>query len=178
MHMAIVVLQNIKMCAKYFKMIIKSLKTTNTFTFVNVPNTDPGNKAILEVIEENMCDSNFHFFKNMIGQNFISLFKNANFIIGKSSAGILEAPSIPIPAINVGDRQKGRIAADNVIYVKNEYKSICLAINEALSTKFIDSIRNIKNPYGEGESTEKVMQYLKTIDFKKFLRKTEDPLVI
>ena len=111
-------------------------------------------------------------------KNFIPLFKNAEFIIGNSSAGILEAPSIPIPAINVGERQKGRLSVKNVIFVKNEYNLICQAINKALSVEFKESIRNIKNPYGNGKSTELAMKYIKETDFIKYVRKTEDPLTL
>jgi GDP/UDP-N,N'-diacetylbacillosamine 2-epimerase (hydrolysing) len=165
-------------CARYFEIIIKALIDTNIYTFINVPNTDPGNKSLLDVIDLYKNNNNLFFFKNMDRKNFIPLFKNAEFIIGNSSAGILEAPSIPIPAINVGERQKGRLSVKNVIFVKNEYNLICQAINKALSVEFKESIRNIKNPYGNGKSTELAMKYIKETDFIKYVRKTEDPLTL
>jgi UDP-hydrolysing UDP-N-acetyl-D-glucosamine 2-epimerase len=165
-------------CGLFFENILRALKDTGTNAFVNIPNTDPGNRKILDVINRYQHDKCFCFTNNMTRKRFISIFKRSTFIIGNSSAGILESPSIPIPAINVGKRQIGRFADKNIIYSCNDYDSIKNAILLATSEEFKSSLKNLKNTYGEGKSAELAHKFIKEINFDRLLRKVEDPLVL
>jgi GDP/UDP-N,N'-diacetylbacillosamine 2-epimerase (hydrolysing) len=166
-----------KRCNQYFENILKALKDKGINAFVNIPNTDPGNKKILDVINQYQQDGSFCFTSNMSREHFLSVFKRSMFIIGNSSAGIIESPSVPVPAINVGKRQSGRFADKNVISSENDCASIKDAIDKATSIDFISSIKNIENTYGDGQSAELALKYIKEIDFDKLIRKTEDPLL-
>ena len=84
-------------------------------------------------------------------------------MIGNSSSGLLEAPSFKKPAINIGRRQDQRIRAQNVIDCKFNKNQIKRAINKAQSNDFLKKIKNIKNPYGNGDSSEKILKVLKKI---------------
>jgi len=159
-----------------FKNILDSLKEKGIFSFVSYPNTDSNSGQIVNVIREYKGDNNFYFFKNLERTMFLSIFKCSQFIIGNSSAGLLEAASIPIPAINVGERQKDRMAGKNVLFCDTQKSEILNTINNATSAEFLNTISGMKNPYGNGDSAEKAYALIKSLDLRSLLKKIEDPL--
>jgi len=159
-----------------FKNILESLKEKNIFSFVSYPNTDSNSGQIVNVIREYQADANFYFFKNLEREVFLSIFKRSKFIIGNSSAGLLEAASIPIPAINVGGRQKDRMAGKNVLFCDTEKNEILNSISKVTSIDFLNTISAMKNPYGDGNSAEKAYALMKSLDLRSLLQKIEDPL--
>jgi UDP-hydrolysing UDP-N-acetyl-D-glucosamine 2-epimerase len=158
--------------------ILQSLKINGIPGCVGYPNTDPSNRDIIDVIEKYRSDENFYFYRNLNRNQFISMYKHASFIIGNSSSGILEAASIPIPAINVGLRQKGRLAGENVIFCDSDEPAINTAIAMACSPAFLERINGMVNPYGCGDSAEKAYRMLMELDLKAMRLKTEDALVL
>lgn len=167
-----------KVSAKIFENILQSLEGKNINTFVSYPNIDPGNKEIIEVIKRYDGNKNFLFYRNLPRNIFVSIFKNADFIIGNSSAGIIESASIPLPAINVGYRQTGRKSNKNVLFVDGKKKNIEEGIEKALSKEFKNTIKNLVNIYGDGNSSKRALEIIKNNDFKNLLFKDEDPLEI
>ena len=159
-----------------FENILKSLKNKNIFSFVSYPNTDSNKSKIINIIRKYNNDKNFYFFKNIDRDVFLSIFKMSQFIIGNSSAGIYEAAAIPIPAINVGKRQQDRMAGENVVFCETSIKEITVTIEKATSQIFLSSIKNIINPYGDGESANRAYKLIKEIDLKGLIQKVEDPL--
>jgi len=91
----------------YFEEILSVLNGFGIFAFVSYPNIDAGNKKIVKIIEKYSNNTGFAFYKNMTRTHFINLMRHALFMIGNSSAGIVEAPIIPLGVINVGSRQRG-----------------------------------------------------------------------
>ena len=87
--------------------------------------------------------------------------KNCECIVGNSSSGLLEAPSFKKPSVNIGRRQHMRIRGANVIDCVFKKKQITNAINKALSDVFKKKISQIKNPYGDGNSSKKILKILK-----------------
>lgn len=162
--------------AEYFENILNSLESKGIKAFVSYPNVDPGNSQLLKVIDKYSENSNFIFYKNLDRDIFVSLYKNCRFIIGNSSSGVCEAASLEIPAINVGLRQLGRFADQNVIFCTTEQLSIKKAISMALSNDFLLEIKGIKNSYGEGDSAKKAFRLIKTLNFSSLQLKSEDAL--
>jgi len=162
--------------ADIFENILLSLKERGIYAFVSYPNIDPGNREIIKIIDKYQNDVNFLFYRNQPRNIFISIYKNAAFIIGNSSSGVLESASIPIPAINVGYRQTGRLSNENVLFVNGEIDSIVSAIDKVQSKEFEKIIQNVKNIYGDGHSSEKALNIIKNIDFNSLLFKDEDIL--
>lgn len=158
--------------------IISLLSAKGIFCFVGAPNSDPNSRKLLESYEAFADDKNVCLYKNMSRDNFLTIFKQSELIVGNSSAGILEAASIPIPAINVGARQVGRLAGENVIFCGTDKQSISNAIEKAISPDFKSSIVNLDNLYGDGKSVENAIEIIKSIDFAKLLYKKEDPLIV
>jgi UDP-hydrolysing UDP-N-acetyl-D-glucosamine 2-epimerase len=165
-----------KICHCIFENILLALKNKGIRAFVSSPNTDPGNRNILKLMERYRNDSDFVFYKNFDRDTFLSVYKNSRFIIGNSSSGILESASVPIPAINVGLRQQGRRANDNVVFCATDRQSIESAIERVTEHVFSDRIRGIKNIYGDGNSAKRAYELIRNFDFKTILYKKEDPL--
>ena len=86
-----------------------------------LPNNDPGSSLIREKILSNKSEKNL-IFENFNRLEFLTIMKNSIAMIGNSSAGIIEAPSLNLPAVNIGRRQKNRFRGRNVIDV-NEFNS-------------------------------------------------------
>ena len=168
----------VRIAAHIMDTILKKLKMHNFSACIGIPNTDFGNQNIIETIEKHCNDNSIYVYKSLARDEFISLYKYSKFIIGNSSSGIMEAASIPIPAINVGLRQAGRIAGPNVIFCNAKANDIENAINAASSTSFVKKIKKMVNPYGDGNSTQKAYELLTKKDFSIMRLKTEDPLKV
>ena len=121
-------------------------------------------------------DANFIFFKNLDRDTFLSMYTKAEFIIGSSSSGMLESASIPLPAINVGVRQCGRVAPYNVVFSDTDRESIDASIDITRLAEFKDMISDIKNPYGDGNSAVKAYNLITNNDYKQLLFKNEDAM--
>ncbi|MDX9900843.1 MAG: UDP-N-acetylglucosamine 2-epimerase [Aliarcobacter sp.] len=162
----------------YFENILKNLAHKDINTFVSYPNVDPGNQKLLKVIDRYKENQNFIFYKNLDREFFMSIYKHARFIIGNSSSGVCEAASLKIPAINVGFRQTGRYADKNVLFCGTSFEEIGKNIDKVLSKEFLNSLANLKNSYGDGNSAIKAYEIIKNTDFKAMIAKVEDPLKV
>ena len=163
---------------QYFEEILIALKNKKINTFVSYPNTDAGNKQSIAVIEKFKTDPNFAFFKNLERNLFVNLIRHAEFMIGNSSSGILEAPTLALGVVNVGERQRGRLAVENVIFADQGIKNIESGIDQVCSEEFQNRLKNVKSPYDKGDSVEKAIELLKSINLEQFRYKTEDPLLL
>jgi len=161
----------------YFEDILTALKELGIKAFVGYPNIDSGNKKIIEVIKRYLNDRQYLFYENFSRNIFINMMRHASFMIGNSSAGIVESPIIPLGVVNVGSRQKGRYAASNVIFVEQSHNEIKKAIKTVLSAEFKEKLKFVESPYGDGKSVDKAYNLIKSLDIESFKYKTEDPLV-
>jgi UDP-N-acetylglucosamine 2-epimerase (non-hydrolysing)/GDP/UDP-N,N'-diacetylbacillosamine 2-epimerase (hydrolysing) len=144
------------------KETISAIKNKGVQAIVLLPNNDAGHAEIIEEIKK----SGLKWLPSLSTIKFVNLYRNAWALIGNSSSGIHETPSLKIPAINIGNRQMGRERAANVIDVPNEQVLIEQAIEKALfDADFRSFVRRIENPYGIGNSAETIVNLLKTIDF-------------
>lgn len=143
---------------------------------IGAPNTDPGNFRLVEVIERLAAHEHVTFYRNLPRRPFINLLRHAAVIVGNSSAGILEAASLKIPAVNVGVRQQGRLSTDTVLFCGGAKVDIRAALRQVRSDAFQRLLSSSSNPYGDGHSAERAAELLKTLDFPALLRKPEDPL--
>ncbi|MEI6522763.1 MAG: UDP-N-acetylglucosamine 2-epimerase [Bacteroidota bacterium] len=132
---------------------------------INYPNSDAGHHSIIEAyLEYTKKHPQLFLFKNLDRTTYINILRNAACLLGNSSSGIVEAPSIGLPVINIGKRQVGRIHSDNVLFVNNIKSEILGAISKSLTNlQYIAEVKNCKNPYGEGNSAKKIVDVLKNI---------------
>jgi GDP/UDP-N,N'-diacetylbacillosamine 2-epimerase (hydrolysing) len=137
-------------------------------------NADAEGRIINHVIDRYVQEySHIHAFTSLGMRKYLSALKFANMVVGNSSSGLLEAPSFGIPTINIGDRQKGRLQASSVINCEPTQESIQEAMELALSETFRGTARNTVNPYGDGNTTGKIVHVIEDfvlnekIDLKK-----------
>lgn len=162
--------------AEIFENILITLKKKNIFTFVSYPNIDPGSSKIVSVIEKYKEIDSFYFYKSQPRKMFLSIYKNADFIIGNSSSGVIESASIPIAAINVGYRQTSRASNKNVIFTDTTQSDIEKAIEKINTNEFQHIVKSSNNIYGDGNSLNKAFKIIKNNSFNELLFKDEDIL--
>jgi len=135
-------------------------------------NIDPNNNAIRSKIL-NFCkkNKNVSYVESFGHKNYLSLMKFSNVIIGNSSSGILEAPYLKKPVVNIGNRQGGRVKSKNIISCKSSYLSILKAVEKADSLQFLKKIKNLKTFYGDGNASFKATKILEKINLKNILIK-------
>ncbi|HRH12386.1 MAG TPA: UDP-N-acetylglucosamine 2-epimerase, partial [Bacteroidia bacterium] len=149
------------------------LKSLNQFKdasiFISGSNADEGGDRIQKLIDGFVIQNKRVIYRNSFGQlNYLSLMKIADVVIGNSSSGIIEAPSLKTPTVDIGSRQKGRTAAKSVIHCKTNQREITSAITKALKIK---KTSLFKNPYDQGNSAEKIVNELRKTDLEKLIPK-------
>ena len=99
---------------------------------------------------------------------YLSTIKYSDLVLGNSSSGIIEVPSLKVPTINIGDRQQGRIKAKSIINSKSDYMSIKKNIKVALFKK---NKLNFDNPYESKNTSKKIFEILKKTNIKNIIKK-------
>lgn len=137
-------------------------------------NADSGGRGVNKILEEFSKEKDNVFVYESLGmKRYLSAVKYAKFVIGNSSSGIVEVPSFGIPTINIGDRQKGRIQAESVINCLPNVNNISRSIEVATSSEFANKSQNVKNPYGNGNTSDQIIEIMidmivnKEIEIKK-----------
>tara|TARA_E500000178_G_C16613571_1_gene570105 strand:+ start:61 stop:585 length:525 start_codon:yes stop_codon:yes gene_type:complete len=149
------------------KILVNSLNSLKEKKVWILPNNDPGSSIIKNYLI-NQRDENNLIFENLPRDHYLTLLKNCKCIIGNSSSGIIEASSFKVPTINLGRRQNNRYRPKSVIDIKNFDKSkILKSIKIINSDKFKKKINKISNPYGNGNSSMKIINELVKMKNKK-----------
>lgn len=157
---------------KHFLETLKSIDKIDVPTFIIKSNSDPGSLAMENLYKKFKFKENkkVFYFKNLEENIFINLMKNASLLAGNSSMGVLESPNLKIPVVNIGLRQKDRQNAGNVIFVKHDCKKILLAMKKSLfNSEYIQKIKKLKNPYGNGNTAKKIRMILEKIEINSRL---------
>lgn len=127
------------------------------------PNSDPGSADILRAMEDTQSPHLF-YTKSLPRNLFVNVVRQAKALIGNSSMGILEAPMHKLPVVNVGRRQQGRLNAGNVEFVGYDHNKIIEHIERAvLNLEYRHHVALLDNPYGEGKSATKIINFLQNI---------------
>ncbi|TYC85956.1 UDP-N-acetylglucosamine 2-epimerase (hydrolyzing) [Acetobacterium wieringae] len=138
--------------------VLDSVAELEIQTIIIYPNSDAGSLGIIESIENHLNEySLFHAFKTLPRDIFVNLQRKAALLLGNSSCGILEAPFLRLPVVNVGNRQKQRQHSENIIFVDCKKEMILDAIDKAINDdEFLKICKNCSNPYGDGYSGKKI----------------------
>ena len=129
------------------------------------PNADAGSRRLREQAQS-FCArrENAALFINLEPRVYWSLLRVARALVGNSSSGIMETPSIGLPCVNIGERQRGRMRAENIIDVAAEADAIVAAVDRAMSPGFAKSVQGISNPYGDGRAGERIASVLSEVE--------------
>lgn len=124
---------------------------------VTKSNADQGGARINELLDsaEKKID-NLHVFSSLGIKRYLSLMKHAEFVLGNSSSGIIETPAFHVPTVNIGDRQKGRLKAANIIDSGNLSDEITAAIIKVMGKHHKDICMTVVSPYGTGNAGKKI----------------------
>jgi GDP/UDP-N,N'-diacetylbacillosamine 2-epimerase (hydrolysing) len=130
-----------------------------------MPNADTGGKSITDLIAIYVQErSNAVSFVSLGAKRYLSVMACVDGVIGNSSSGLLEAPSLRVGTVNIGDRQRGRIQAKSVISCEPNQRAIKNAIEKLLSFEFKRSLLKVKSPFGVGCASNQIVDYVAKID--------------
>jgi UDP-hydrolysing UDP-N-acetyl-D-glucosamine 2-epimerase len=138
------------------------------------PNADTDGHVIIKMINEyTAAHKSRVFVYTSLGQTrYLSVMKIADAVIGNSSSGIIEAPAMHVPVVNIGDRQKGRLRAGSIIDCEISAVAITSAIQKALTPEFKSIAAKARHPYGDGHAAERIFTELKSCQPAKLIHKT------
>ena len=140
---------------------LQALEALGLQTVVTYPNTDSGSADIVRVLEAWRGRDFLRLVPHLGQRAYLSLMKVAAVIVGNSSSGILEAASFQLPVVNIGTRQHGRLRGANVVDAGYDAQDIRQKLSHVLhDTAFRQSLRNVTNPYGAGDTAEKTVAIL------------------
>lgn len=129
------------------------------------PNADAGGRAMIAVIKRYVTQNSIRAFQSISHTDFLGLLKVSSVLVGNSSSGIIEAPSFGVPVINIGTRQRGREKGENVIDTGYRADEIARAVQHAINDlEFKRKVQTAKNPYGTGNSNEKITAILESVE--------------
>ncbi|SHK01354.1 UDP-N-acetylglucosamine 2-epimerase [Tepidibacter formicigenes] len=153
--------------------LIGALDTLNKKTIITYPNSDSGGKYIIDRLEYfKTKNKNIHVYKSLGSRRYLSTMKFCGAVVGNSSSAVVEAPYLKIPAVDIGNRQKGRLKAENIISCGYDKEEIIKAVNRALSDKFREIAKNTKSLYGDGNTSKEIVDILRKIEIgEKLLKK-------
>ena len=163
------------MAIKQFEELLSAIdKLEDTNIIITHSNSDMEGRSLIEMIKDYVAKNREKAvaFPSLGYHRYLSALQYMDIVVGNSSSGIVEAPSFKIATINIGNRQKGRIQAPSVINCQPKANDILKAFDLAYSTEFKTQLKIVVNPYGEGGSSQKLIDVLKSISFSELINKT------
>lgn len=159
---------------KQFQILLNAIeKQEDSFFVFTKSNADTGGRIINQMIDAFVQKNpeKAAAFTSLGNHRFLSVVNVCDAIVGNSSSGIVEVPSLKTATINIGDRQKGRIQAKSIINTKVDENEILTAFDKVKSEEYKKNLETVENPYGDGTATEKIMNVLRNIQLKSFQTK-------
>ena len=136
-------------------------------------NADSGGRIINKMIDEfaDRHEDHVAVYASMGQLLYLSAMKYSSAVVGNSSSGIIEAPTFKIPTVNIGDRQKGRLRSASIIDCTPETEEISNALNMALSSGFVKSLKSMKNFFEKPCTAEMIKKIISETEFTSFIKK-------
>ncbi len=136
--------------AQQFQNLLNVVRTQkDSFFIFTKANADTDGRIINQMIDDfvNKYPELGKAYSSLGTLRFLSMVKVCDAIVGNSSSGIVEAPSLNTATINIGDRQKGRIQAESVINTGNSEYEIAAAFEKLKDQEFQNKLVSLENPY-------------------------------
>lgn len=134
---------------------------TGTMLWFTRPNADTGGRAINARLDAWAAARRgpVQVHTSLGALRYLSLMAQVDAVVGNSSSGLYEAPSLAVPTVDIGDRQRGRLAAPSVVHSAPRRDAIAAALEHALAL----DCRGVVNPYGDGHSSQRIVAVLKSL---------------
>jgi GDP/UDP-N,N'-diacetylbacillosamine 2-epimerase (hydrolysing) len=158
---------------QHYETLLSALDTLQEQTILVYPNCDAGSGHIITLLKKFEDRAYLHIFKNIPHDDYVGFMKYADLMLGNSSSGIIEAPTLKTPVINIGDRQQGRDQSDNIITIPPTEEKILTTINFVLNNAaFQAKVRHCVSKYGKGNASQKIVSILKKVKLdERLIRK-------
>ncbi|MGI2124263.1 UDP-N-acetylglucosamine 2-epimerase [Shewanella baltica] len=151
-----------------FNALLEALdKYPDVQVILTYPNADDGGRKIIPLLEAYAAKQPLRVLAiPSLGQvRYLSAIKHAAAVVGNSSSGIIEVPSLDVPTVNIGMRQKGRLAATSVLHCDATTLDIHAALVVAFGRSYKAPDAQVHNPYGQGNASQQVISMLKNLKF-------------
>jgi GDP/UDP-N,N'-diacetylbacillosamine 2-epimerase (hydrolysing) len=145
----------------------------DTQLIFTMPNADTDGRALIKLVEQFVTQHpNARAYTSLGLLRYLSCIAQVDGLVGNSSSGLAEVPSFKKGTVNIGDRQRGRLMAASVIHCEPIRQRIESALAELYSADFQRRLNEVRNPYGEGGASEKIVTTLKNFDLHDIAKKT------
>ena len=153
--------------------LFQALSNYSGAIIVTYPNSDDGSELIIRKWQElSKLKNTVCLVHNLGNHRYLNVMRYCGAVVGNSSSAIVEAPFLKVPAVNIGNRQKGRLMADSIICCGYSQNGIKNAIDRALSDEFAEIVRSSESLYGEGDTSRRIVDVLEKIELDdKLLKK-------
>jgi GDP/UDP-N,N'-diacetylbacillosamine 2-epimerase (hydrolysing) len=154
--------------------ILAALETlADTRLIFTMSNADTDGRALFGMVERFVADHpNARAYTSLGQLLYLSCLRHVDGVVGNSSSGLTEAPAFRKGTINIGERQRGRLRAASVIDCAPQRHAISAAIRQLYSTTFQSTLETVRNPYGEGGASAKVVQIVKEFPLDDIVKKS------
>lgn len=134
----------------------------DTQLIFTMPNADTDGRTLVKMVDQFVSQhANARAYTSLGHLRYLSSIAHVDGVVGNSSSGLMEVPSFRKGTINIGDRQRGRLQAESVINCAPTRLSIAAALERLYDAAFQANLRRVRNPYGEGGASEKVVETIK-----------------
>ena len=161
------------------KIFIAALELIDSTVVLTAPNPDQHSGHFFKSLSDYASRRpRVHLFESLGSELYYAAMTEARFMIGNSSSGIWEAPSLGLPVVNIGCRQDGRVRAGNVVDASLCIDEISVAIRQVTGSGFREKLLGIENPYFKDDSIERILSVLREPYTREKLlaKKFVDPL--
>ena len=146
---------------------------TDTTLLFTMPNADTEGRHLMGMIEAFVASRpNAHVFVSMGATRYLSCMQWVDGVVGNSSSGLAEAPSLGVGTVDIGDRQRGRLKAASIIGCGPEREQISAAIKRLYALDFRALLQQVVNPYGDGGASRRIVETIRTYSLEGLLKKT------
>lgn len=151
---------------QFMKLLSAIDRMEDSFFIFTKANADTGGRIINELMGDFVKQNSTRavLFDSLGSLRYLSVVHNCTALVGNSSSGILEAPALDTPSINIGDRQKGRIMGASVLSCSSNTEEILKLMKRVQDNSFIANLFDAENPYGIGVASEKIARVLNDLD--------------
>lgn len=150
--------------ASHVEELLAALDKVDGTLVITYPNADTAGGTIIRRIEEFAAHRpRVRLARNLGDRVYLSLLRHADAMVGNSSSGLIEAPSVGLPVVNIGSRQRGRLRGANVIDVDYRRDAILDGIERALDPSLRGALSGMANPYGDGRAAPRIVEVLRSV---------------
>jgi UDP-N-acetylglucosamine 2-epimerase (non-hydrolysing)/GDP/UDP-N,N'-diacetylbacillosamine 2-epimerase (hydrolysing) len=147
----------------HIRELLAAVEASGLPSLFTYPSADAEGRVIIEAIEAFVARRTDARVVQSLGTSmYFSMMKHSAAMIGNSSSGIIEAASLELPVLNVGNRQRGRLHGPNVVDVPCTRDAIADGIRRVVAPSFRAGLRGMVNPYGDGRATGRIVDVLRS----------------